>query len=298
MARAPLSLPAPTARVGGHSGRDSPASQVLDSDRKMTWGSPASAGASTQVCQLVDLHLDISGPKSRRTERQGAAFLSFPSFTLLSLLGGGPQGAPSPKPLRCSEKRGLPGRRGGGGGEAEPLLASPHPWCSAESDMPGTRAGPWGVPALENLSYSILRGELTQGVEERVVWRLDLVPVLPLIGWRPWASHLTSLAWKREGIGLDLRFSDHLGTFCRGSWGKVESWSGPLPSCVSQSEQTDLHSPKSLQDRHILSTGSTCWNLAKIVTGSHFFAAGFWRVSDQGLPIRSREDLNTGLMGP
>lgn len=80
MAWVPLSLPTPIARVGGHSSQDSPASQVLDSDRRMTWGSPAWAGASTQVCQLVDLHLDISGPKSRRTERQAGSVPEFPQL--------------------------------------------------------------------------------------------------------------------------------------------------------------------------------------------------------------------------
>lgn len=155
---------------------------------------------------------------------------------------------------------------GGGGGAEKQSPCWPVPARDAlqSQTCPGQGQAP-GRSLLLRTCYSILRGELTQGVEKRAVWRLDLVPVLPLIGWRPWASHLTSLAWKREGIGLDLGFSDHLGTFCRGSWGKDERWRGPLPSCVSQSEQTHLHSPKSLQKAshsfnwfHVLEFGKDC----------------------------------------
>lgn len=106
----------------GSSIQDSPTSQVLDSGSKMTWGSPAWTVASTQVYQLGDLQLEVSGPKSRGTERRGqerGQFLNFPSFGLLSSLGGGAQGALSPKPLRHSEERGLPG--GARDGAAAPL---------------------------------------------------------------------------------------------------------------------------------------------------------------------------------
>lgn len=84
--------------------RSGPASQVLASGYKMTWGLQTWAGAPTfQVCQLADLHLEASGPKDRGTESGGVGgqVLCLPSFTLPSWLGDGTQGAPSPKPLRC-----------------------------------------------------------------------------------------------------------------------------------------------------------------------------------------------------
>lgn len=62
-----------------------------------------------------------------------------------------------------------------------------------------------------------------------------LLLVLPLVGWRPWASHLPSLAWESGVVGLDLGLSNCPSTLviCRGGGGQEEMELGPGCSCLT-----------------------------------------------------------------